>query len=266
MYTIEDAMLAAEKSDANRLAQILTHSPDLVHWKPHSENQDTLLGCAVKFNSLECVDVILRHGGNVDIQDALGFTPLTVALAYDNPSMIKKLMDSGADVNLQSVEGFSPLFSCKSLDSINTLLEHGANVNAVAFGDYSILHHFAREEKCTPGMFQRLIDAGADVNARDINGRTPLQETFIASYACELLLRNGADINSKDNFGDTFLDLYSNYPERVKLIKDSAQKAEAYNQRKKLLEELNKPKMMSPADMENQKVHRAEPERGHRRI
>ncbi len=48
----------------------------------------------------------------------------------------------------------------------------------------------------------RLIAAGADVNARDSAGRTPL---FYVDYPpkAELLLRSGADVNARDNDGNT---------------------------------------------------------------
>lgn len=48
----------------------------------------------------------------------------------------------------------------------------------------------------------RLIAAGADVNARDAAGRTPL---FYVDYPpkAELLLRSGADVNARDNDGNT---------------------------------------------------------------
>ena len=53
-----------------------------------------------------------------------------------------------------------------------------------------------------------LIAAGADVNARDAAGRTPL---FYVTYppTAELLLRAGADVNARDNDGNTpLLGLY----------------------------------------------------------
>lgn len=66
--------------------------------------------------------------------------------------------------------------------------------------------------------FKRFLDEGADVNARDLNGKTVLMvfisnlKRFILSYhgyVVELLLEAGVDVNAEDEKGNTVLDYFA---------------------------------------------------------
>ena len=47
-----------------------------------------------------------------------------------------------------------------------------------------------------------MAEAGANVNARDNDGNTPLHETFLTDVE-EELLKLGADVNARNNNGET---------------------------------------------------------------
>ena len=67
-----------------------------------------------------------------------------------------------------------------------------------------------------------LISQGADVNAKDKNGDTPLHKTSIWSRleAMEILISEGADVNEKNSRGITPLDMSYKHKklENVKLL------------------------------------------------
>ncbi len=56
----------------------------------------------------------------------------------------------------------------------------------------------------TVPQIQALIQAGADVNAKDVNGKTPLMfavESNVSSEVVRLLIAAGADVNAQDEHG-----------------------------------------------------------------
>lgn len=87
-------------------------------------------------------------------------------------------------------------------------LREGANVNVVisaTFTRETLLHHLARKGDAGLDIARLLIGCGADINARDRLGYTPLHTagTFDRISMAELLIDSGADVNAEDNQGDT---------------------------------------------------------------
>lgn len=95
--------------------------------------------------------------------------------------------------------------------------------------------HVAR----SPEMMQALIDRGADVNAQDIYGATPLHDSVARGLAggsqnernfdaAETLLRNGADPSLQDRDGKTAMQLTDKHRQNVLHVAETPSQADAF--------------------------------------
>jgi ankyrin repeat protein len=116
------------------------------------------------------------------------------------------------DILEEAVRGHDSVF-------ISTILDHGVDINMT--GSYcngnSLLHESVRRGKST--LTEILIKAGADVNKRNNDGDTPLSldSSDTGTKKCiELLILNGADIDNENIYGHTAL-TYSIYKNRFNL-------------------------------------------------
>jgi uncharacterized protein len=95
------------------------------------------------------------------------------------------LIDSGADIELRDRFGRTPLINAVSaeyyLPLIEYLLEKGANVNAQDKSGWAALHFCAQDNKLE--VAELLIKNGATVDIKDQWGNTPLMRSVNKTYA-----------------------------------------------------------------------------------
>lgn len=103
-------------------------------------------------------------------------------------------------------------------DIVEMLINAGADVNAKdSFGNTTLRIAAGSRNK---DIAKLLIDAGADVNAKDSSGNTTLRIAVGDKDITKLLIDAGADVNAKDSSGNTALTIaaYAGSEDVVELL------------------------------------------------
>ena len=180
-------------------------------YQQQEELNRALFEAVSKGNVDECQRLI-QAGANVNFTNDDGWTPLHWAAFDGHLKVCRLLINEGrADVHAVTNDNRTPLHLAAWWGHVAVcrfLIEQGAIVNATNRFGWTPLHLAAQNghvEVC-----QLMINTGrANVNAIDGSDRTPLH--WAARYGhvelCRLLVNKGADVNATDDWGWTPLDL-----------------------------------------------------------
>lgn len=161
---------------------------------------------AVRYAALE---LLTAYGGRVSKGTATRCL-LEACRAGRGPCIVSSALDAGADVRGLFNRGYSTLHLSKYLDVTAVLLAAGADVDARDnFGGTPLM--VAAQRACLPTV-RALVAAGADVNVQDSRGETVVHRLMIDKMTAkhleclQELLELGADPTIGDNTGSRPLD------------------------------------------------------------
>lgn len=191
-------------------------------------------------NDAESAKKLLDAGTSVETEDEMGNTPLHNAVGIRNTEITKLLLEAGADPNAKNDKEQTPLHV-----AADEFAWEGDFADAALFDDQQL--DLANSIACA----EALIAAGADLEAEDEDGKTPLQlsmegeagvfnllakaganleavERTSLHYAARfqpteiviMLVDNGADVKMRDDNNETALHLAAigGKPETVKFL------------------------------------------------
>jgi len=188
----------------------------------------TPLHLAAEFNRMAALSWLVDLGADPNAYDEFGGTPLFRASEWSQLLCVRALLGKGAETNRSKHTSSQPIHVAHSLEVIQLLVEAGgADVNAIdGCGDWPLknaaenndiplvnwlLHHGAKVDLTSTGetalhtavradareVMKLLLERGANPNAQDVDGWTPLFGAT-SREAIHLLLEFGADLKLTD--------------------------------------------------------------------
>ncbi|OXU21978.1 hypothetical protein TSAR_015784 [Trichomalopsis sarcophagae] len=189
---------------------VMNHGADVNAREP---DRHSVLHRDIQNGRVKAVKMLLERRAEDNTTRFAGKTPLLdAARTNEADELLPLLMSYVADINVTDIHGFN-ILRCLTLcpdkehvDLTRLLIEKGVSSREVLVGVYESIHCAAKRGRID--LVNLLLDHGANVNALGLNNESPLY--FVA---CErenparlsILLKGGANIDLKTNFGETAL-------------------------------------------------------------
>ncbi|KAK4442326.1 ankyrin repeat-containing domain protein [Podospora aff. communis PSN243] len=170
---------------------------------------DSALHFACCEGNKEAIQTLLDKGANIEGKIARR-TPLISAVKHGHEGAVRLLLAQGANIEGLDDEDYTPLVHAvqthKHMNVVTALLENKADPNVrYSYDKRTPLHDvvYRRPRIQLDEMADLLIKYGADIEARDYKGMTPLcyAVSVLATESVEFLIEKGADVESRDIYG-----------------------------------------------------------------
>jgi len=172
------------ENDVETAKKILNKHPDLINVTDKSGRAPIHTGMMQGDEALELVKMLVSKGADVNMKDKTNLKWSPLHWGADNIVLVKYLVSKGADVTLKDTTGRTPLhieaFRGK-VENAEFFIKNGCDINEPdVLWDHTPLHYAIKAEYThKTGEYEKtvelLINKGANLNAKDRNGETPLE-------------------------------------------------------------------------------------------
>jgi ankyrin repeat protein len=176
---------------------------------------------------------LTQENGGMTLQGPGSGSILIYAAESGNPAMVREILRYHPNLEARGREGKTAMFSAGDyrdsdqdgarVECVRLLAEAGANVNARDNDGNTPLH-----ETFLTDVEEELLKLGADVNARNNDGETPLFTT-VDSDAIPLFIKHGADLSIRNKKGETVVEAaQAKGPLRLETLRKALQSASSH--------------------------------------
>ena len=174
---------------------------------------------SVRGNAGPIAASLVRAGADMNARNDEGLTPMQLALRARNAWVVDELLELGADPETLETPERKPrsgmchllgrdFLGSATAETLQECIDWGAEVNARDDDGLTPMHRLVRAERpnrAARALIGTLAGAGAEANARDRAGNTPLHPAAEAgrSEMVAALLEAGADVNMRNDDGAT---------------------------------------------------------------
>ena len=157
-------------------------------------------------------EYLLENGADTTVQDSSGATPLHEAVRYGHTDILRLLLSCNANPDARDNLGKTPIMLImpreKTSEVYTLLVRYRADLNQKDMYGDTVLHTAAMLNVDTDTI-SILTNNGADVNARNKEGVTPLAIAIQKGdvLTARLLAARGANIHTQDTHGQSPLTL-----------------------------------------------------------